>query len=254
MYPGIVLDITDRKREADLKEHHALHDALTDLPNRILLRDRLQQAILAGQREGNPLALLIMDLNRFREVNDTLGHHYGDLLLKQIGPRLKEILRTTATVARLGGDEFAVLLPGARAEGAIVVSEKILKTLERPFSLEGQTVDIGASIGIALCPDHGSEADLLIQHADVAMYTAKQSGSGHSVYASERDPHTTRRLALLAGLRQAIQQNQLYLLYQPKIDLSTSRPLGVEALARWQHRTSALWRLISSSRWRSKPG
>jgi len=232
---GIVLDITDRKREADLKEHHALHDALTDLPNRILLRDRLQQAILAGQREGNPLALLIMDLNRFREVNDTLGHHYGDLLLKQIGPRLKEILRTTATVARLGGDEFAVLLPSARAEGAIVVSEKILKALERPFSLEGQTVDVGASIGIALFPEHGSETDLLIQHAEVAMYAAKQSGSGHAVYASERDPHTTRRLALLSGLRQAIEQNQLYLLYQPKIDLCTGRPLGVEALARWQH-------------------
>ncbi|MDC4206964.1 MAG: EAL domain-containing protein (plasmid) [Candidatus Manganitrophus sp.] len=232
---GIVLDITDRMREADLREHQALHDALTNLPNRVLLRDRLEQAVLTRQRGGKPLALLIMDLNRFREVNDTLGHHHGDLLLKQVGSRLKEIVRMTDTVARLGGDEFAILLPGESAEGAVMASEKILKTLERPFSLEGQTVDVGASIGIALCPDHGSEADLLIQRADVAMYAAKESGNSHAVYASERDPHTTRRLALLSGLRQAIQKNQLFLLYQPKIDLRTSRPIGVEALVRWQH-------------------
>ncbi|TAK07351.1 MAG: EAL domain-containing protein [Candidatus Manganitrophaceae bacterium] len=232
---GILLDITDRKQEAALLEHQALHDALTDLPNRTLLRDRLQQAILSGKRDRKPLALLIMDLDRFKEVNDTLGHHYGDLLLRQIGPRLTEILRATTTISRLGGDEFALLLPGADAEGATVVVHKVLKALECPFSLEGQIVDIGGSIGIALFPDHGADADLLLQHADVAMYAAKQSGSGYSVYASERDPHSARRLALSAGLRQAIQEGQLFLLYQPKIDLKTGDMIGVEALVRWKH-------------------
>lgn|GEM_PF-737442 len=231
---GIILDITDRKAEAALLEHQALHDALTDLPNRVLLRDRLQQAILIGQRERKPLALLMMDLDRFKEVNDTLGHHCGDILLQQVGPRLTGILRATTTVARLGGDEFAILLPGADVDGATVVVQKVLKALDAPFSLEGQTVHIGASIGIALFPEHGCDADLLMQHADVAMYVAKQSGSGYALYASERDPHSARRLALTAGLRQAIQEDQLFLLYQPKIDLKTGRMIGVEALVRWR--------------------
>ncbi|MBI3804748.1 MAG: EAL domain-containing protein [Nitrospirae bacterium] len=232
---GILLDITDRKMEAALLEHQALHDGLTDLPNRILLRDRLQQALLAGQREKKPIALLVMDLDRFKEVNDTLGHHYGDLLLKQLGLRLTALLRATTTVARLGGDEFALLLPGATAEGATVVVQKVLKALETPFLLEGQTVHIGASIGIALFPEHGADADLLLQRADVAMYAAKQSGSGYAMYLSERDPHSARRLAVSAGLRQAIQEDQLFLLYQPKIDLKSNLMIGVEALVRWQH-------------------
>jgi diguanylate cyclase (GGDEF)-like protein len=168
--------------------HQATHDSLTGLPNQALLEDRLQQAIFTGQRENRPLALLVMDLDRFKEVNDTLGHYYGDLLLREIKPRLKGILRATTTVARLGGDEFAILLPGASGEGAKVVAQEILKVLEQPFLLEGQSVTIGASIGIALFPDHGRETDLLLQCADIAMYVAKKSGSGHGFY----DPSTSQ--------------------------------------------------------------
>lgn len=177
--------------------HQATHDFLTELPNRTLLQDRLQQAILTGQRENKPLALLVMDLDRFKEVNDTLGHYCGDLLLREIKPRLKGILRATTTVARLGGDEFAILLPGASGEGAKVVAQEILKALGRPFLLEKQSVAIGGSIGIALFPDHGRDADLLLQRADLAMYAAKESGSGHSVY----DPrHKSRQVSVLFGV------------------------------------------------------
>lgn len=163
--------------------HQATHDFLTGLPNRVLLQDRLQQAILVGQRENRPLALLVMDLNRFKKVNDTLGHYYGDLLLREINPRLNGILRATTTVARLGGDEFAILLPGASAEGAKVVAQEILEAFERPFLLEEeQSVAIGASIGIAFFPNHSRDADLLLQRADLAMYEAKKNGNGYSIY------------------------------------------------------------------------
>lgn len=216
-------------------EHQATHDRLTGLPNAALLRDRLHQAILAGQRERKPLALLVVDLDRFNEINDTLGHKNGDLVLRAVGVRLLEGLRKSDTVARLAGDRFAVMLPMTGVEGSIEAAQKIAKRLEEPFFLEELALDVEVSVGISLFPDHGEEAELLIRRADVAISLARQSGNGYAVYVSERDQHSTRRLALLGQLRQAIETGQLILYYQPKIDLRSGRVIGVEALVRWIH-------------------
>ena len=232
----IARDISDRKQAEEKVKYMAYYDPLTGLPNRALLNDRLKQAILSGQRESNPLALLIMDLNNFKEINDTLGHHKGDLLLQQVGARVRGVLRESDTVARMGGDEFAVLLPSAGSvERSTLAMRKMLKALEQPFALEGLALDVAVSIGIALCPEHGEDADLLIQRADVAMYVAKQSGINYAVYVPEHDRHSPRRLALMGELRHAIENDQLFLLYQPKIDLQRACAIGVEALVRWRH-------------------
>ena len=213
----------------------AYHDALTQLPNRTILQDRLQQAILTANRDRKSLALLILDLDRFKEINDSMGHHHGDLLLKQVGARLRDLLRESDTVARLGGDEFAVVLPNAGYEGAILTAQKALGSLQAPYTLEGMTVDIQASIGIALFPEHGEDADTLMRHADVAMYVTKQVGHGYAIYTPEHSQQKPRHLALMRELRYAIERDELLLHYQPKIDLRSNRVIGVEALARWQH-------------------
>jgi diguanylate cyclase (GGDEF)-like protein len=217
-------------------QHQALHDGLTGLPNRTLLRDRSGQAIRQADRELSPAALLLIDLDRFKEVNDTLGHHYGDRLLIQVGERLQATVRQVDTVARLGGDEFAVLLPNiATGEGAVAVARKLLTTLEEPFTLEGLSLDVEASIGVALYPDHGNDAEELLQHADIAMYVAKDTHAGYMLFDPTQDQHSPRRLALLGELRRAIDLDQLLLHYQPKVDAHSSQILGVEALVRWQH-------------------
>jgi diguanylate cyclase (GGDEF)-like protein/PAS domain S-box-containing protein len=228
-------DITERRLAEDMIRSLAYFDPLTTLPNRALLQDRLTQAILTGHRENTPVAFILMDLDRFKDINNTLGHHHGDLLLRQIGPRIQKLLRESDTIARLGGDEFAILLPDTDGEGARQVVAKLEKTLEAPFAIDGLTVTVEASIGIALYPEHGSKAETLIQRADVAMYTAKQSGCGHAVYSPEHDHYSPGRLALMGELRYAIEHDELVLHYQPKIDLQTSRVIGVEALVRWQH-------------------
>jgi diguanylate cyclase (GGDEF)-like protein len=231
--------IGERTHELEMRraqmEYQATHDALTGLPNRILLYDRLQQAILAARRTTKPLAVLMMDLDGFKVINDTMGHHYGDLLLEQIGPRLKTVLRESDTVARLGGDEFLVLLPLSDLTNTTQLARKILRVLEKPFVLEEMNFRVGASIGIALFPAHGTDAETLIQRADEAMYAAKRSGSGYSAYPSENKPHTSGRLGLMEDLRRAINCNELVLHYQPKVDLRTGRVIGMEALVRWQH-------------------
>ena len=232
----ILRDVSDRKAQLAALEHQALHDVLTDLPNRVLLLDRLEQAILSSTRHGVPLALLIMDLDRFKEVNDTLGHHMGDQVLMQIGPRLRTQLRVSDTVARLGGDEFAILLPTVNdVDTAVSLARKLLQTLESPFAVEEHVFDIGASIGIAIAPDHGGDAATLMRRADVAMYIAKQSSSGLAVYSAEQDRNSPTRLAMVSELRQAIEQNQLVLHYQPKVSLDHGSVTQVEALVRWQH-------------------
>ncbi len=184
---GILRDIAERKKAEEKIRHMAYHDPLTDLPNRTLFFDRLQQAIIAGHREKEAVALLLLDLDRFKEINDSFGHHYGDLLLKQLGPRIRGTLRESDTVARIGGDEFAVLLPKTNIDGAVLSAKKIIEALEMPFVLEGESLSIGVSIGVGLCPDHGNDFDILLQRADTAMYAAKHSGKGYALYAAEQD-------------------------------------------------------------------
>jgi diguanylate cyclase (GGDEF)-like protein len=224
------------ERQATENQHQALHDALTGLPNRTLLHDRIGQAIRQADRELVPAALLLLDLDRFKEVNDTLGHHYGDQLLVQVGDRLRGRLREVDTVARLGGDEFAVLLPRIQtAEGAVAVAGKLQAAFDEPFMLDDLALDVDISIGIALYPEHGSDPDELLQRADIAMYVAKDTHAGFVLFDPKQDQHSPRRLALLGELRRAIDHQQLVLHYQPKVDAHTGQMLGVEALVRWQH-------------------
>jgi len=227
----------ENQQQAAENQHQALHDGLTGLPNRTLLRDRTDQAIHQADRELVPAALLLIDLDRFKEVNDTLGHHYGDQLLVQVGERLRGSLREVDTVARLGGDEFAVLLPRIEtADGATTVAKKLQAALEEePFLLEDLALDVEASIGVAIYPPHGSDTDELLQHADIAMYVAKDTHAGFVLFDPKQDQHSPDRLALLGELRRAIDQQQLVLHYQPKVGAHTGQMLGVEALVRWQH-------------------
>jgi diguanylate cyclase len=216
----------------------AATDELTGLPNRRHFNERLAAGLDAARRDGGRLALLLIDLDRFKELNDALGHHAGDLVLAQVGPRLGVHLRTDDALARLGGDEFAVLLQ--TDGGAERVGRRLLAALDESFTIDGVDVRVGGSIGIALYPEDGTDAATLLQRADVAMYQAKASGSGLAFYAQERDEHTRARLELISELREAIGTSQLVLHYQPKLDVVTGRVRDVEALVRWQHPTRGL--------------
>jgi diguanylate cyclase (GGDEF)-like protein len=221
-------------RQTEL-EHQALHDSLTDLPNRTLLRDRMEQAINVARREHKNLTLLMIDLDRFKEINDTLGHHVGDNVLKEVGQRLLDTLRQIDTVARLGGDEYAILLPDTNVVTAENITEKISAALDKVFIIDELKLFIKASIGLAEYPTHGKDAATLIQHADVAMYVAKRGQLGYAVYNPHEDDHSIGRLALISDLREVLKQNRLKLHYQPKIDLTREDIIGVEALLRWEH-------------------
>ena len=216
-------------------EHQALHDYLTDLPNRTLFQDRLQQAIRNSRRSSHSFAIILMDLDRFKEVNDTLGHDVGDLLLKEVGRRLKDTVRSADTVARLGGDEYVIILESLSEQYVEAVADKIRKALDHPFVLDGEVVDISASLGIARFPEHGSDAVTLIRRADMAMYAAKQEHSGFAIYTEAHEHGSRTDLAFKSELRQAIEQDELVLYYQPKIDHASAKVMGVEALVRWQH-------------------
>ena len=223
------------------KDHQALHDALTGLPNRVLFRDRTSQAVAAAARSGGRMALLLVDLDRFKEVNDTLGHHTGDQLLRRVGGRLREALRDSDTVARLGGDEFGVVLREVTDEAAAALAaDRVLRALQVPVELDGLALEVGGSVGVALFPDHGTDADTLIQRADVAMYVAKSAATGRAVYTFAHDQNSPMRLALAGELRRAIDDRQLRVHYQPKVSLATGRACGAEALVRWEHPTRGL--------------
>jgi diguanylate cyclase (GGDEF)-like protein/PAS domain S-box-containing protein len=234
-FTGFLRDTTERRRTEAALTYRALHDAVTDLPNRHLLRDRLQQAVLVARRHGQPLSLLFMDLDRFKDVNDTLGHHSGDLLLQQVSKRIRGMLRQSDTIARLGGDEFGVVLPATGAAGAAQTAERILKSLKQAFVMEGHVFEIGASIGIAVYPHHGEDVSTLMRRADVAMYMAKRTESGSSIYSPEQDENLPSRLLLTRELRFAIESGQLLLNYQPKVDLQSRLTGHAEALMRWRH-------------------
>jgi diguanylate cyclase (GGDEF)-like protein len=227
--------IDDLHRAAAEREYQALHDPLTGLPNRTLFTERVRQAATALGPSGR-LAVLLIDLDRFKEINDTLGHASGDLVLREVGVRLRAGLPDSHTVARLGGDEFAVLVPALPDQDtAIAVGQLVRATLGRPLPIEQLELEVPGSIGIALGPDHGDDPQLLLQRADVAMYQAKKDHSGIEAYAPERDQYSPRRLALVGALRTAIEQRQLTLLYQPKVELASGQVVGAEALVRWHH-------------------
>ena len=229
-------DTTERTRIEVALEHQALHDVVTDLPNRTLLRDRLRQAILAARRRNTQVALLFIDLDRFKELNDTFGHQAGDIVLREVGERFVGAVRASDTVARLGGDEYAVLIPlAADREEAVMVGRRVLASLQEPFTIEGESAFIEASIGIVLCPEHGEDVQTLMRRADVAMYAAKRSGSGLQVYEQAKDLHSPSAIGLAGDLRHSVERGELRLHYQPIVDLATGRCVAVEALCRWHH-------------------
>jgi diguanylate cyclase (GGDEF)-like protein len=229
-------DRDELARRAEENHRLAMFDHLTGLPNRLLFFDRVTQAISAAGREGSGVGVLLLDLHRFKEVNDTLGHERGDELLRQVGPRLQGVLRASDSVARLGGDEFGIALAGLNtlSEGEDV-ARKLTDALDTPFVLDGIDIALGGSIGIARYPDHGDDPDQLLRRAEVAMYVAKTARAPYESYSLEQDTYSTDRLALVAELRRAIDEADLALAYQPMIDLERGMIIGVEALLRWSH-------------------
>ena len=227
---------------AERDRHQSTHDALTGLPNWVLVQDRLRQSLAAAGRYREEVALLLIDLDRFKEINDSLGHSYGDKLLCQVGPRLQSVLRDGDTVARLGGDEFAVLLPAADGVAeAQVVAERLREALHRPFDVDGVALDVEASVGIVLSPWHGTDTEELLRNADIAMYAAKDAKAGAVVFAPEEHVTAPGRLNLLGDLRRALDtDDELFLHFQPKYTLDGERIEGAEALLRWQHPVQGL--------------
>ncbi|MBI3771199.1 MAG: EAL domain-containing protein [Gammaproteobacteria bacterium] len=250
---------TELARLYDEYEKMAFTDQLTNLPNRALFNDRLAQMILSSKRRGEKLGVLLLDLDGFKEVNDTLGHHVGDVLLQQVGERLQRILRASSTlarvssedepyypdgqtaddvstVARLGGDEFAVLLPALKnVDGAIKVAKRIVEVLDSPIEIEGNNVIVTGTLGIAMYPEHGEDGATLLRRVDIALYVAKNIQSSFSVYDAAYDRHSVNQLALKAELRAGIEQDQMILFYQPKLNIARGCVTGVEALIRWRH-------------------
>jgi diguanylate cyclase (GGDEF)-like protein len=214
----------------------AYEDGLTALPNRAMFNEQLGQAVRNARRSAHPLSVLVFDMDRFKTINDTLGHPVGDQALREVGVRVRAALRDSDVIARLGGDEFAVLLTTSGTEHAAkVVCGKILKALEAPLVIDGQSMDITASIGIAQFPEHGDDPNALMRAADVAMYEAKRTKSGFSVYDPTHDGRRKEFLTLLGELRHAVEAGELVLHYQPKMSLAEGRVTAVEALVRWRH-------------------
>ena len=234
---GVARDITERKRAEETISYQAYHDILTELPNRVLFRDRLDVAMMQAVRNGVELAVMFLDLDRFKLVNDTLGHMQGDQLLKQVAGRLKDSLRRGDTLARLGGDEFIVMLPRMTTrDDAGVVALKCLECLQQPFMLGEHEVQISASIGIAVFPDDGETIDQLLAHADIAMYRVKGEGkNGHCFFQPDMLDATHQKLSLGKGLRRALENGELEMYYQPQVDVRSGRIVGAEGLMRWHH-------------------
>jgi len=228
-------DITERKAAEEALRRQARHDTLTGLPNRAVLYERVGEMAHAATGGYHTFALLLLDLDRFKDINDTLGHHIGDSLLQEVGHRLRGALRATDLVARLGGDEFAVALPVADESGARRAAAALLAALDAPAEIDGHTLHAAVSIGIALYPDHGDDVDVLLRRADVAMYAAKRGHRGVALYDADQDSHNLDRLALMADLRAAIVGDALALHYQPLASLRSGQVVGVEALLRWTH-------------------
>lgn len=232
----LVRDVAERVTKRAALEYQVVYDALTGLPNRILFYDRLHQSILSGKRLNSPFSIFIIDLDDFRKINDSHGHYTGDWVLQQVASRLSGELRESDTVARLGGDEFAVLLPTTvSAEQARSVAEKLLQVVSEPLDLDGEVISLGASFGVALYPTHGRDAQALIQHADLAMSHVKDGSRAKNDPAGPEQARAAGNLKLKSELHQALENNELVVHYQPKIDIKTGDMVSVEALVRWQH-------------------
>ena len=223
-----------RLRQLEL-EHLALHDNLTGLPNRLMLRRNLIRELVRAEREHGCFALLMIDLNKFKEINDTLGHHMGDRVLREIAPRFMAELAQKDVLARLGGDEFAVLLPRSDVDRANEIVQRLSRCLELDFNMDGQRLRVGSSIGVALYPQHGNNEQALLQRADVAMYLAKHKNLGYVFYSEDQEQHSVWQLSFKHELQQAIENNLLELHYQPKIDFKSGKTIALEALLRWHH-------------------
>lgn len=235
---GVARDVTERKVAEETINFQAYHDLLTKLPNRALLRDRLQLAISQAKRNDESLAVMFLDLDRFKNINDTLGHMIGDELLQQVSNRLQDCIRAGDTLARFGGDEFTLMLPklqNSRSD-ASKLAEKITEALKKPFNIDGHELYVSASIGIALYPQDGVNIDSLIKHADVAMYHVKGLGkNGYQFYSDEMNVPYVQKLSLDTGIRRALENDEFYLVYQPQINLKSGEIVGVEGLVRWDH-------------------
>lgn len=235
---GVARDITERKIAEETINFQAYHDLLTKLPNRALLRDRLSLAISQAKRDNEQLAVLFLDLDRFKNINDSLGHMIGDELLQQVSKRLKTCIREGDTLSRFGGDEFTLLLPKINdpKEDVSAIANKITESLKQAFLIDGHELYVSASIGVSIFPDDGNNMDTLIKNADIAMYHVKGNGKNNfQFYSNEMTTPYFKNLSLETGIRNALQKNEFSLVYQPQINLKTGEISGVEALLRWQH-------------------
>jgi diguanylate cyclase (GGDEF)-like protein/PAS domain S-box-containing protein len=239
---AFVRDVSVSKNQLVMLRHQAMHDALTDLPNRAMLFERLDRALNDARTNDGRVGLLLMDLDRFKEVNDSFGHHFGDMLLKQVAFRLCNQVGRNDTVARLGGDEFAVVVPDIiESSDVAVIARRILNTLQQPFVVEGQVLEVGGSIGIAMYPTHGADSRTLLRRADVAMYAAKQSQSGYTFHRDDAEAsRSSDHLTLVVQMRGAIERNEFELYYQPKLHLRSGLVTRAEVLIRWNHPTRGL--------------
>ncbi len=236
-YVALLTDVSDIKRSQDELEYVATHDFLTKLPNRVLFHDRLQQAVARTMRTNNIGALFFLDLDRFKNVNDNLGHHVGDDLLKQVSERLLEVCRSSDTLARLGGDEFTLIIEGLEDTSELaVIAEKILQAFAEPFKLDTYKLEISVSIGISVFPKDSSDINELIKHADTAMYSAKESGRNtYRFYTQELTINAFEFFAMEVALQKALERNEFFLVYQPQYNIISNEMIGVEALLRWRH-------------------
>jgi diguanylate cyclase (GGDEF)-like protein len=237
LYEGTVEDITDRKAAEKRVQYLAYYDALTGLPNRTLLQDRIAKALASARRQKHKVALLFLDLDRFKDINDSLGHSFGDILLQEVSARLRGWAREQDTVARLGGDEFLIVLTNVKdIPDAAVAAERLMDTMAAGFVIQGHSLSVSCSMGISVFPEHGADSETLIKHADAAMYCAKEQGRNNfQFFTADMNDQVVERLTLENSLRLALEKEELFLVYQPQMDIATGRITGLEALLRWEH-------------------